>query len=156
VVEDKESIKIMKTVFEVMKDNPQITKLRIEGHTDNVGTDDANMKLSQGRAESVLTWLSTVQNIDKARLEAKGWGEHHPLGPNDNEKNKEQNRRVEFKIWEIDGKPTEAAKAEAANPGKPGVDPKDAKKEVGAAKPDAAKKPDDKKGATPAATPAKK
>ena len=84
----------------------------------------------------------------------KGWGEDKPLEKNDTEPHREANRRVEFKIWELDGKPTDVAKADqgpsaqgvAASDGKAGGtaagDKKDAK--------DAAKK-DDKKGATPAA-----
>jgi outer membrane protein OmpA-like peptidoglycan-associated protein len=139
VVEDKESIEIMKTVYEVMKGNPQITKLRIEGHTDNVGKSDANMTLSQGRADSVITWLVNNQSMDKGRLDGKGWGDTRPLVKNDSAANKEQNRRVEFKIWEIDGKPTDAqtndgAATPAAATAATGKDPKAA--------------------ATPAATPA--
>jgi outer membrane protein OmpA-like peptidoglycan-associated protein len=110
VVEDKESIHIMKTVYQVMKANPQITKLRVEGHTDNVGKSDANMTLSQGRADSVIAWLVHNQNLEPNRIEGKGWGDSRPLVKNDTAANKEQNRRVEFKIWEISGQPTDMAK----------------------------------------------
>jgi hypothetical protein len=111
-----------------MKENPQITKLRIDGHTDNVGTDASNITLSQGRADSVINWLVNVQSMDKKRLEGKGWGDHKGLVKNDTAANKEQNRRVEFTIWEIDGKPTDAATAEASNPppALPAADPKKA------------------------------
>jgi OOP family OmpA-OmpF porin len=109
IKEDAETKEILKTIADVMKENTQITKLRIEGHTDNVGGDEPNIKLSQGRADSVIEWL-TKNGVDKARLEGKGWGEHHPIAANDTAANKEQNRRVEFKLWEVDGKATDAQK----------------------------------------------
>lgn len=112
IKEDKETKEILQTVADVMKENPQITKLRVEGHTDDAGTSEYNHKLSQDRAESVINWL--VKNgVDKARLDGKGWGEERPLVKNDTKENKETNRRVEFKIWEIDGKPTDAQKNDA-------------------------------------------
>jgi outer membrane protein OmpA-like peptidoglycan-associated protein len=147
IKEDKETKEILQTVADVMKENTQITKLRIEGHTDDQGGKEHNQRLSDGRASSVVEWLAKA-GVDKGRLDAKGFGEDHPLVPNSDAKNREQNRRVEFKLWELDGKPTEAATAAANAPATPaatpaGKDAKDAKK-------------DDKKGATPAtpATPA--
>lgn len=109
IKEDKETKEILQTVADVMKENTQITKLRIEGHTDNVGGDDHNLKLSQSRADAVVAWLVKA-GTDKARLDAKGWGEHRAIAANDTAANKEQNRRVEFKLWEVEGKPTEAQK----------------------------------------------
>lgn len=111
--DDAETKEILQTVADVLKENPQITKLRVEGHTDDQGTDDHNLKLSQGRAEAVVAWLTTTGGIDKSRLDAKGWGEGRPLVANDSDANREQNRRVEFKLWEVDGKPTDAQKNEA-------------------------------------------
>lgn len=147
IKEDKETKEILSTVAEVMKENPQITKLRIDGHTDDSGSSEHNHKLSQARAEAIIEWLAK-NGVDKSRLEGKGWGEEHPVAKNDTKENKEQNRRVEFKLWELEGKPTESAKSEATSGG-PAVGgtvanaPKDAAK-------DAAKK-DDKKDAKPAA-----
>jgi len=147
IKEDKETKEILQTVADVMKENTQITKLRIEGHTDDVGGKDHNQKLSDGRATAVVEWLAK-NGIDKARLDARGYGEDHPLAKNDSPANREMNRRVEFKLWEIDGKPTDLAKADAANP-----PPAAAATPAGK---DPTKK-DDKKGASPAAaTPAKK
>lgn len=111
--EDKETKEILQTVADVMKENAQITKLRIEGHTDDVGGNEHNHKLSQERAESVINWLTTKGGVDKARLDSKGWGEDRPLVKNDTKDNREQNRRVEFKLWELEGHATDAQKNDA-------------------------------------------
>ena len=125
IKEDKETKEILQTVADVMKENPQITKLRIDGHTDDSGSSEHNHKLSQARAEAIIEWLAK-NGVDKSRLEGKGWGEEHPVAKNDTKENKEQNRRVEFKLWELDKTPTDAAKAEATT-GAPATDKKDAK-----------------------------
>ncbi len=109
IKEDKETKEILQTVADVMKENPQITKLRIDGHTDDSGSSEHNHKLSQARAEAIIEWLAK-NGVDKSRLEGKGWGEEHPVAKNDTKENKEMNRRVEFKLWELEGKPTEAQK----------------------------------------------
>lgn len=152
IKEDKGTKEILDTVASVMKENPGITKLRIDGHTDDSGASDHNHKLSQDRAAAVMEWLAK-NGVDKGRMEPKGWGEDHPLVKNDTKDNKEQNRRVEFKLWEVEGKATEAQKAEASG-GAPAAGGTVANAPTGKdAKADPTKK-DDKKGATPAATPA--
>ena len=113
IKEDKETKEILQTVADVLKENTQITKLRIEGHTDDVGGKDHNQKLSQDRAQAVVDWLGR-SGVDRSRLDSRGWGEDHPVSKNDTAPNREQNRRVEFKLWELDSKPTEAAKNEVA------------------------------------------
>jgi outer membrane protein OmpA-like peptidoglycan-associated protein len=163
--EDKETKEILQTVADVMKENTQITKLRIEGHTDNVGGDDHNLKLSQSRAEAVVAWLVKA-GTDKARLDAKCWGEHRALVANDTAANKEQNRRVEFKLWEVEGKATEAQKNDDKVPSTAtaaAATPADAKKDPAAKDPAAktatpvdAKKDPAAKTTPAAATPAKK
>ena len=72
-------------------------KLRIEGHTDNVGGDATNLQLSRDRAESVKAYL-TDNGIDPARLTTEGFGPSRPLAPNLTRRGREQNRRVEFHI----------------------------------------------------------
>ncbi len=109
IKEDKETKEILQTVADVLKENTQITKLRVEGHTDNTGGDDHNLKLSQARADAVVAWLVKA-GTDKGRLDSKGWGEHRGIAANDTPANKELNRRVEFKLWEVEGKPTDAQK----------------------------------------------
>jgi outer membrane protein OmpA-like peptidoglycan-associated protein len=117
IKEDAETKEILNTLVSVMKENPSITKLRVEGHTDDKGGSDHNHKLSQARADAVAEWLSK-NGVDKGRLDTKGWGEEHPVEKNDNDAHRENNRRVEFKVWELDGKQTEVATKEASS-GKP-------------------------------------
>jgi outer membrane protein OmpA-like peptidoglycan-associated protein len=72
-------------------------KLEIQGHTDDKGSEDFNMKLSQNRADAVRNYLIT-KGVLLDSITAKGFGESQPLVPNDSEANREKNRRVEFKI----------------------------------------------------------
>ncbi len=92
-----ESDSLLTEVAKVMTDHPEIKHVRVEGHTDNVGTPPYNLKLSQQRADSVIKWLSS-HGIAADRLEAKGMGLTKPLVPNDTEANRALNRRVEFHI----------------------------------------------------------
>lgn len=71
--------------------------LIIAGHTDNVGSANSNLILSQKRAEAVKTYLIN-KGIDTQRITAKGFGENMPIAPNDTEENRALNRRVEFFI----------------------------------------------------------
>src|SRR5205085_8589297 len=68
---------------------------RIEGHTDSKGDDAYNQKLSERRAESVKTWLTTKEGLDASRMTTKGWGEAKPVAPNDTDANRQKNRRVQ-------------------------------------------------------------
>lgn len=77
--------------------NPQIHKIRVEGHTDDRGNDASNMKLSQLRADNVKDHL-IKSGIDPARLEAVGYGETKPIDTNKTSEGRERNRRVEFTI----------------------------------------------------------
>ena len=66
----------------------------IEGHTDEVGTASDNMKLSELRAENVVTYLVDRSGIARSRLKAVGYGESRPLGDNRTEEGKRLNRRI--------------------------------------------------------------
>ena len=88
------SFPILNEVRDVLNDNPKI-KLEIQGHTDNVGKDAYNLKLSQQRADSVKTYL-TRNGISADRLVSKGYGQTQPLLKNDTEANRALNRRVQF------------------------------------------------------------
>lgn len=79
-----------------MKQYPDI-QVEIIGHTDDVGSDDDNLTLSQNRAKSVYSYLIS-QGIRVARLRFKGYGEGKPLVANDTEGHRQQNRRIELKI----------------------------------------------------------
>jgi outer membrane protein OmpA-like peptidoglycan-associated protein len=75
----------------------QTIKVEISAHTDDVGNDDSNLKLSEKRAKTVVDYLVS-KNIKTERMTAKGYGETQPLVPNDTDENKAKNRRVQFKI----------------------------------------------------------
>lgn len=72
--------------------------LKLAGHTDNVGSDAANMKLSKDRAESVKSYLVS-QGANASRIEATGYGETQPIASNKTAKGRQQNRRVEFTLF---------------------------------------------------------
>jgi outer membrane protein OmpA-like peptidoglycan-associated protein len=90
-----ESYATLKSIAEVMKENPDI-KVRIVGHTDSDGADAANLDLSKRRAMAVKQELVKSFGIDAARLDTDGKGEAQPVERNDNATNKALNRRVEF------------------------------------------------------------
>ncbi len=84
----------VKRVADFMKQYPSTTAV-IEGHTDDVGGDDYNMKLSQRRAEAVVNSLVDNYGIDRSRLSAKGYGKTRPITTNVTEAGKQQNRRIQ-------------------------------------------------------------
>jgi OmpA-OmpF porin, OOP family len=88
------SYKILDEVGGVLTDNPKIT-LEVQGHTDNVGNDAYNMKLSQSRADAVRAYL-VAHGTEPSRLISRGYGFHQPLVPNTSEANRALNRRVQF------------------------------------------------------------
>lgn len=89
-----ESMGTLNEVVKMMKDHSDL-KFEIDGHTDSDGKDDANMKLSQQRADEVKAQLVKM-GIDEGRLTTKGFGETKPIDKNDNAEAKANNRRVEF------------------------------------------------------------
>jgi OOP family OmpA-OmpF porin len=74
-----------------------LTKVRVAGHTDDVGVLAKNMALSQRRAEAVVKYL-VGKGVPASVLEAQGFGPTRPLAPNDSLENRASNRRVEFVI----------------------------------------------------------
>ncbi|UCG30936.1 MAG: OmpA family protein [candidate division WOR-3 bacterium] len=91
------SIPILEQAADVLRQYPNI-RIEIQGHTCWLGSDEYNLRLSQSRANSVMNYLVTEQNIDKARLTAKGYGETTPVATNETKEGRERNRRVEFVI----------------------------------------------------------
>jgi OmpA-OmpF porin, OOP family len=100
------SYKILDEVVGVLNENPKIT-LEVQGHTDNVGNDAYNLKLSQARADAVRQYLVS-HGIAPDRLISRGYGFHQPLVPNTSEANRALNRRVQFIRTEA-GAPAPAA-----------------------------------------------
>ena len=96
-----ESHGLLAEIVEVLKDNPQIKEVSIEGHTDSDGSDKYNATLSDKRAAAVLQFLVKA-GVAETRLRSKGWGEAKPIASNDDEVGKERNRRVEFLITKQD------------------------------------------------------
>ncbi len=80
----------------LLEENPDI-RIRINGHTDNVGSEEDNLRLSDARAASVLAYL-TRAGIAGSRLESQGYGETQPLATNETPAGRRLNRRTEFVV----------------------------------------------------------
>ena len=91
------SFTLLDEIAAVILQHPELLKIRIEGHTDDVGNDVYNLKLSQQRAESVRAAL-IERGVAPERLDAVGFGEMRPIAGNDTEEGRATNRRVEFII----------------------------------------------------------
>ncbi len=121
--ETDKTLSALNKLAEVMKGHPNITKLRIEGHTDSSGKAKRNDKLSKARADAVAKWL-TDHGVEQGRLTTVGWGSKHPLVANDTADHRAQNRRTEYYVDEVDGKkvdtqaPATTATSGASNGGK--------------------------------------
>jgi outer membrane protein OmpA-like peptidoglycan-associated protein len=92
-----ESFPILQEVADYLKSNKAIKRMAVEGHTDNKGAPELNKRLSQERANSVMTWL-TQHGVEQGRLEAHGYGMEKPIEDNSTDAGRAKNRRVEFKI----------------------------------------------------------
>lgn len=90
------SFPLLDRVVEVMRAHPDYS-MKISGHTDNVGSPELNMNLSEKRAAKVRLYLEE-KGVDPARLTSKGYGETKPLVSNDTKVGRSSNRRVEFDI----------------------------------------------------------
>lgn len=88
---------ILQEVLAVLRANPQIRGVRVEGHTDSRNSEEYNQDLSQRRAQTVVDWL--VENgIEQNRLTPRGYGESRPIDDNNTRRGRLNNRRVEFHI----------------------------------------------------------
>lgn len=81
-----------------MIDHPEL-KLRISGHTDSAGKEEANLRLSQARADAIKYYLGYQFKIDNTRIEAIGYGSSKPIMQEVTDEHKQFNRRVEFEIF---------------------------------------------------------
>ncbi len=91
-----ESKAVLDQLIVFLVENPSIN-IEIQGHTDNIGNDASNLKLSENRSKSVYTYL-IEKGIDEARLTYKGHGETMPVASNDTEDGRAKNRRTVFVI----------------------------------------------------------
>lgn len=101
-----ETQNVLDAVVLVMKNNPEITLVEVEGHTDNHGTDKYNLELGQRRAEQVVKYL-VEHGVETNRLQAKSFGFRCGLKANNTEEDRAINRRVEFTILMRNGQSVE-------------------------------------------------
>jgi len=94
-----ESYALLDQVATILVDHPEITRLKVEGHTDNRGDAAYNLKLSSRRAASVVDYL-VRKGVNRDRLASEGFGESKPLDPANNTSAWTKNRRVDFFILE--------------------------------------------------------
>lgn len=92
---------LMDTVVTFLKKNPDVIKMEVSAHTDNIGSDAYNLDLSKRRARTVVNYLIN-QGVEPERLEPIGYGESRPLNDNSTEAMRDINRRVEFVILALD------------------------------------------------------
>jgi outer membrane protein OmpA-like peptidoglycan-associated protein len=83
-----------------MLDHPRL-KLNISGHTDSQGKEDANLRLSQARADAIKAYLIYQFKIESARIEAHGYGSSRPINEEASDDHRKLNRRVEFEITKM-------------------------------------------------------
>ena len=91
-----ESDRVLKEIGSIMKAHPD-WKLRVDGHTDGIGNDKANLDLSRRRTDAVKAALVTRYGIDPGRLTTAGYGESAPQDTNDTPEGRARNRRVELR-----------------------------------------------------------
>jgi len=90
-----ESFPLLDSVVEFMV-HKKSARVEISGHTDNVGNAKANKALSERRAQACRNYIVS-KGIDKKRLDAVGFGDEHPIAPNDTDEGRQKNRRIEAK-----------------------------------------------------------
>jgi outer membrane protein OmpA-like peptidoglycan-associated protein len=88
---------LLEEIADALASTPRITKVEIQGHTDNNGAPEHNKALSEARANAVLDWL-VAHGIDSGRLIARGYGQERPMSPNVTPQARARNRRVQFMI----------------------------------------------------------
>lgn len=94
-----ESFSELNRLAKLMEQNPTM-EIALGGHTDNVGSEESNVKLSTDRAKAVLNYLVS-KGIAQTRISSNGYGKSKPVVENDTEENRALNRRVEFTIIKI-------------------------------------------------------
>jgi OmpA-OmpF porin, OOP family len=98
------SEKVLNTLLKFANDHAEVTLLRVEGHTDAMASEEHNQELSAARALAVCDWM-VDHGIDNTRLLAVGFGESKPIAPNERADGRAENRRTEFHVQEVNGRP---------------------------------------------------
>jgi outer membrane protein OmpA-like peptidoglycan-associated protein len=96
-IEGAGSFQVLESVLTILRTHPEIARVEVQGHTDNVGNAERNTALSERRAEAVRRWL-VEHGIEAGRVTAHGYGPARPLESNSSEAGRARNRRVEFFI----------------------------------------------------------
>ncbi len=101
----------------------QSTYVAVAGHTDSVGSDSVNQRLSEQRATAVADYLA-YQGVNRARLTTRGYGKNFPVAPNDTDAGRAQNRRVEIKLTPVtegngNARPGQPVGQQPPRPGQP-------------------------------------
>ena len=124
----KRSYPLLDEVAAVLRKNPTLGPVLIEGHTDNRGSRALNMNLSAKRARSVLDYLVS-KGIDRKRLNSEGFGFDRPISTNDTALGRAKNRRVDFRLIrsEVETAPKETVVPPGQQPPAPGTPPKGGK-----------------------------
>lgn len=92
----KDSESVLTNIIKILENNPD-AKFSIEGHTDSIGSELLNLRLSETRASAVKDYL-IANGVNQFRLSSQGFGESKPIAPNTNENGRSQNRRVEINL----------------------------------------------------------
>jgi outer membrane protein OmpA-like peptidoglycan-associated protein len=94
---EPESFETLNSLKRIFLDNPKII-VQIEGHTDNQGSDEYNIDLSNRRAESVVKYIIEVLGVSSYQISSIGLGESKPIASNNTSKGRAENRRIEFRV----------------------------------------------------------
>ena len=93
---DRESEPVLDAVVEFANRCPSV-KFNVSGHTDDIGGNRRNQRLSERRARSVVNYL-TKKGVGAGRIQSAGYGDSQPVVPNNSDANRAKNRRIEFKV----------------------------------------------------------
>lgn len=96
---DPSSYKNLDVVAQMIRETPNVQKITIEGHTDSVGSEAYNQRLSQARATTVMDYMkNNMQELTKVEFQAIGYGESRPIANNGNYQGRSKNRRVVIRV----------------------------------------------------------
>ncbi|MBI4952507.1 MAG: OmpA family protein [Myxococcales bacterium] len=97
-----QSLPVLEKLYQFLVDNPDVSRIRLEGHTDARADEDYNQGLGERRAVAVADWL-VDRGLDNMRLLAVSFGEGRPIAPNNTPAGMQENRRASFHIAELNG-----------------------------------------------------